>query len=124
MSFKDYVGLDFIDFLIHVGVTIAFMGFVGVTDGPEGLYPVTIGVSFIALGVRRHYALRNRPARGLTTGEMTAERIADLEARVGELEAAQGRMLELEERVDFAERLLSQSSAEQRAVAPHQGGGA
>jgi len=36
------------------------------------------------------------------------ERVQELEARVADLEAAQGRMLELEERVDFAERMLSQ----------------
>ena len=36
------------------------------------------------------------------------EHVQELEARVADLEAAQGRMLELEERVDFAERMLSQ----------------
>ena len=37
------------------------------------------------------------------TGEL-----ADLRTRVQELEAQQGRVLELEDRVDFAERLLAQ----------------
>ena len=36
------------------------------------------------------------------------EHVQELEARVADLGAAQGRMLELEERVDFAERMLSQ----------------
>jgi Tfp pilus assembly protein PilO len=36
------------------------------------------------------------------------EEIDHLRARVGDLEAMQGRMAELEERVDFAERLLAQ----------------
>ncbi len=35
------------------------------------------------------------------------EEIADLRARVQQLEAEHGRVLELEERVDFAERLLA-----------------
>jgi len=46
------------------------------------------------------------PKTGLTTGEMTAERVAHLEARLGELE----------ERLDFAERLISQGSGERAAL--------
>ena len=61
-----------------------------------------------------------RSSRGLTsawnatpvplrsTGEVQAERVAELESRVAELESQQGRVLELEERLDFAERLLAQ----------------
>jgi hypothetical protein len=44
---------------------------------------------------------------GLSTGEMAAERIAEVEARLAELESRQDRLLELEERLDFAERLLT-----------------
>jgi len=36
------------------------------------------------------------------------ERLEELERRVGELEAGQRRVAELEERLDFAERLLAQ----------------
>ena len=46
---------------------------------------------------------------GLTTGEMTAERIAALEDRIAELEAE--RVL-LEERLEFAERMLVRGSSE------------
>ncbi len=49
---------------------------------------------------------------GLSTGEMTAERVAHLEDRIGELERVEARMAELEERVDFAERLLAAGSGE------------
>jgi hypothetical protein len=45
---------------------------------------------------------------GLSTDEVAAERIATLEARVHELEQANSRMGELEERLDFAERMLAQ----------------
>ena len=55
------------------------------------------------------------PTTGLTTGEMTAERMAALEERINELEAERS---SLEERLDFAERMLSQSQSEQRAVGP------
>lgn len=65
---------------------------------------------------------------GMTTGEMSAERVAELEARVAELEAAQARLVELEDRIDFAERLLARPPADpgrlgrggsEAAVRPH-----
>lgn len=53
---------------------------------------------------------------GLSTGEMTAERIAALEERITELE---GERAVLEERLDFAERLLIQGQPEpQRELPP------
>ncbi|MEZ4585941.1 MAG: hypothetical protein R2909_06025 [Gemmatimonadales bacterium] len=48
---------------------------------------------------------------GLSTGEMAAQRVVELEARVAELEEQQSRVLELEERLDFAERLLASGEA-------------
>jgi hypothetical protein len=48
-------------------------------------------------------------------------RIAHLEQRVAELESVQGRLAELEERVDFAERLLTRG--ETAARPPGLGGG-
>lgn len=55
------------------------------------------------------------PATGLTTGEMTAERVAQLEERIADLEADR---LQLEERLDFAERLLPRTSAEPNPLGP------
>jgi hypothetical protein len=49
------------------------------------------------------------PATGLTTGEMTAERVAVLEERILELEGERG---QLEERLDFAERMLTKGQGE------------
>ena len=49
------------------------------------------------------------PKTGLTTGEMTAERIAHLEERLAELEAA---YVESQERLEFAERLLGRAGSE------------
>jgi hypothetical protein len=60
------------------------------------------------------------PATGLTTGEMTAERMAALEDRITELEAERG---QLEERLDFAERLLTRGAPEPREVGPGQAAG-
>lgn len=84
------------------------LGFLGLFLGPIGN----------AIGQRIGGRKNIDPATGLTTGEMTAERVAALEERIAELEAERG---QLEERLDFAERMLSQGQSEQRAVGP--GGG-
>jgi hypothetical protein len=55
---------------------------------------------------------------GLTTGEMHAERLAEAEARLDQLEAAHARINELEERLEFAERLLANGSSQ--AVPAHE----
>jgi hypothetical protein len=78
-------------------------GFIGVLFGPIGQ---AIGRR-IAGGKEK-----SDPATGLTTGEMTAERVAALEERVMELE---GERDHLEERLDFAERMLAKSG-EPRAL--------
>jgi hypothetical protein len=108
-------GLDGVDLLIHFGVTAALIGFVAMENGPEGLLPALLGVSLLVLGVRRSLALRAAGRRGLSTGEMAAERIAELEQRMADLEEAQARVAELEERLDFTERLLARS-VEQRVL--------
>jgi hypothetical protein len=55
---------------------------------------------------------------GLTTGEMTAERVAALEERLEELEAEGA---QLEERLDFAERMLASAGTDPRTVGPGPG---
>jgi len=88
------------------------------SNGPEELFPVITGASLIVLGVRRAIALRKAGHPGLTTGEMEAERIAELEQRVAELEATQAQVADLAERLDFAERLLAQSPPALKVVGP------
>ena len=53
------------------------------------------------------------PTTGLTTGEMTAERVAAMEDRLQQLEAERH---QLEERVDFAERMLTEAKGEARRI--------
>jgi hypothetical protein len=52
---------------------------------------------------------------GITSGEMAALRFEEMEQRLAELEASQARVAELEERLEFAERLLAEP-AEGRAL--------
>lgn len=101
-------GMDGVDILIHVGVTFAIM-VAGSTiwheETGEFMLAAISGLSLVLFGVRRHLALRRAPP--LPSGEYTAERMAELEGRMAELERTQDRILELEERLDFAERLLA-----------------
>jgi hypothetical protein len=117
--FRRNLGLDAFDLLVHVSLTIMVMFFVAMSGGPEEMFPVITGVSLLVLAVRRRIALKSGGATaGLTTGEMAAERIAELEDRVAELEAAQQEVAELAERLDFAERLLAQKGRDPAQIGP------
>jgi hypothetical protein len=101
-------GLDPIDLTIHVTVTGLVAGVLSTSGGNEE----TIVLGVLALGTvlyawRRQRALRTLPAPPLEDYERA--RIEDLEARMADLEAAHGRLLELEERLDFTERMLARS---------------
>ena len=61
---------------------------------------------------RRIAGGKSEPATGLSTGEMTAERVAALEDRIAELEAERH---EMAERLEFAERMLTKGALEARA---------
>lgn len=81
--------------------------------GAFGLF-LAVGATLVSLllgpvgqAMARRIGGRAPGEAGMTTGEMSAERVAELEARVAELEAAHARLVELEDRVDFAERLLA-----------------
>ena len=82
------------------------------------------GAAFVALLVgpigkavaRRIAGGKNVP--GVTTGEMNAERVGELEHRLADMELAQARIAELEERLDFAERMLAHPSGEPEKVIP------
>lgn len=107
---KRVLGMDGFGLFIHVGITVCAIGFIAVTEGPGGMYPLLTGASLVMLAVRRSLARREPGGTGETTGELppAGVRIADLEHRVAELESVQERIYELEERLDFSERLLAQ----------------
>ena len=117
--FRKNLGLDAFDLLVHVSLTIMVLFFIAMSGGPEEMFPVITGASLLVLAIRRRIALKSGGATaGLTTGEMAAERIAELEQRVAELEAAQGEVQELAERLDFAERLLAQKGRDAAQIGP------
>ncbi len=101
MSLKSRFGLDGFDLFVHLVVTACIFFAMAVSGAEEELFGV-VAVSLIVLAIRRRQALR----RGIEPAEADA-RIEFLEQRVAELEAGHERMMELEERLDFAERLLT-----------------
>ena len=102
------LGLDWIDILIQAGITAAIAGaFVGSMHGQAEDVGVAVGLTCAAsLGIfalRRWWALRK-----LRSEPLSDQRVEELEARLAQLDSVQARMFELEERLDFAERLLAQ----------------
>lgn len=121
MSLKSVLGLDVIEVGIQAVITGVLILVAQEVNTPRDGFIISsmIGVaSLVVFGVRRKLALRGRGPAGLTTGEMAAERLADLEERLSELDAVQARVAELEERLDFAERLLADANAPLKAVGP------
>lgn len=114
------MGIDFVDFAVQFVVTGLLMGFVDSTLGhrSEGPLFLTAGASIVVFALRRHRALLKMGTEsiGLTTGQMAAARIEDLEARIAHLESGEARLVELEERLDFAERMLAQGTGERASL--------
>ncbi len=102
---------------IHAFITIcaavAFSEAAGSAD--DVVVPLTLAGSAVLFEWRRRKALREQGPVGLTSGEAAAHRLADVEDRVAEIDTLHARIMELEERVDFSERLLAR--ADQRQVA-------
>ncbi len=119
MTFK-IVGLDWFDFVVHGIVTIAGGVALDALLGGRAT-DVAIGVwlaaSAIVLGYRRKRALAVEEA-----APVDSTRLNLLEDRVAELEAQQGRVYELEERLDFTERMLTQQRERESARLPAHGG--
>jgi hypothetical protein len=111
--FRTHFGLDGVDTAIHAAVTVC--GFVMVTTALNYPWGIALGAKLIAMslvvfGWRRHRALKRMAAEaeiGLTSGQVDAGRWAEMEQRLADLEANQARVAELEERLDFTERLLA-----------------
>ncbi len=118
MSWK--LGLDGWDVALHVVVTGALAAAIGeMVRGPDADWMVSlvIGMSGVVFGIRRRRALRRAPPE-LVAGELDRSRLDDLEDRVLVCEQVVARLAELEERLDFAERLLTQSSRAERIELP------
>ncbi len=114
MSLKSTLGLDGFDVGIQAALTaVIMMGFIVFGGGEDGAIgaTMTLGTSLVVLWSRRILALRRlHRLQGDGSG---FERISELEQRMAELEyQSQARIAELEERLDFTERLLARPTGE------------
>ena len=111
---KRTFGLDGVEILIHAGVTFCLMALADMAQSwGQGEGVAIVGaVSLVVFGIRRQYALKHLPPA--STGEVAAAQLADLDARLNEMDQLQFRVQELEERLDFAERLLAQAREPER----------
>lgn len=95
-DFVETVLIAFGSFLFVVFVAESFPG-----DEPGILAAIACTIGF---GVRRHYALKSLP---LPEEQSGGYRLADVEGRLAEVEFLHRRVAELEERLDFTERLIA-----------------
>jgi len=110
---RDRLGLDWPAIVVHAFVTITAAAALGEFVGSAGnlddvVIPATLGFGALVFEWRRRRALAALPPTGLTTGEVAQERLDEVEARLAEVDALHARVAELEERLDFSERLLAQ----------------
>jgi hypothetical protein len=109
MSWRSVFGLDGVEFVIFWAVSITVGMVVGVlTDMPELAFSVfaLAGVIFVFL---RRAALRQLPPQeGAKVNELVAQLQDDQQATADYFER---KIAELEERLDFTERMLSEKSA-------------
>lgn len=102
---------------VHAFVTICAAVALGEAAGSadDVVIPLTLASSAVLFEWRRRRALKELGPVGLTSGEVAAHRLADVEDRLAEVDLLHARVMELEERVDFSERLLARQGERQPA---------
>lgn len=99
-----------VDWLLGVALTASAAGFlVGTGLEPEIALPGTLGIALAVSMARRAWRRRRDGEGALPPGELE-DRLAILDARIRELEGIAHQVYELEERLEFSERLLLERS--------------
>jgi membrane protein implicated in regulation of membrane protease activity len=114
MSWRSVFGLDGVEFVIFWAVSVMVSLTLGVlADSPE-LSFLLLAVAGVAYAVLRRRALRNLPDQVTGQfGDLVAQLQDDQQAST---EYFERKIAELEERVDFAERLLARGQDERLEV--------
>lgn len=100
-------GLHPVEFVLYVVAGGFVVGAVGDASHNDAI-PMLVTAGWLGMYAwLRHRAIARLPTGGeMTSGEV---RLAELDAQGEELHDLRGRVMELEERLDFAERLLAKS---------------
>jgi hypothetical protein len=118
-DWKRYFGLDAFDTMVHGVITFGLMAVAAEAAREPGPALLVGCVGLVVFAVRRRLALVAMQRRGEISGEVSgASRALDTEGRLAELEMLYGRVAELEERLDFAERLLAAKHEPARLEVP------
>jgi hypothetical protein len=104
---KRTFGLHPVDIIVHFVAGSFLVAAFGEASNNDAIIALGIAGMFAAYAWRRQRAIAALPAVGMTSGE---ERLDEFHAQAEELHDLRGRVMELEERVDFAERLLARQS--------------
>jgi hypothetical protein len=114
-AWRRIFGIDVVNSILYVAGSFAAVIFIGELTGSGELAVGTMALCIGGYGILRHYALKALPPEEETSG---AWRAAELEARVADLELMGQRVAELEERLDFAERMLASKPEPARLEGP------
>lgn len=113
MSVK-ILGLDWFDVLVQGGVTIVLAV---AADGMFGGFMKDVAIGSVLTGSLALLGWRRKQATA-AGGSPEPGRLAELEDRVDELQQVAQRVYELEERLEFTERLLTQVRERDQARLP------
>jgi hypothetical protein len=115
-AWRRIFGIDLVNsILVFAGSLMVVIG-TGELTRNDGLAAGAAALCLMGYGILRHYALKALPPEDETSG---AWRLGDVEARMAELEALHARVAELEERVDFSERMLARQGEALKLEAPN-----
>ena len=114
-AWRRIFGIDPVNSILVTAGSFAAVIFVGELTGSGEMAVGAMALCIGGYGILRHYALKALPPEEESSG---AWRAADLEARVADLELMNQRVAELEERLDFAERLLASKNEPVRLEGP------
>jgi hypothetical protein len=105
-GWKRAFGLHPVEMVIHFVAGGFIVGAFGEASGNDAIIFLAMGGVLLAYAWRRQKAIAALPATGFNSGEV---KLAELDAQAEELHELRGRMAELEERLDFTERMLAQA---------------
>lgn len=113
MSWKRTFGLDPIEFIVYWVVTMMIMVGLVEMSGEDGFVPLVLGVSGVAYVFLRRRILRELKDAPSGSSEAMLARLQDEQAASADF--FERRINELEERLDFTERLLTEQRDRQLA---------